>query len=84
MMIIVAVLALVVVQALGESPWGVFSIAMTIPIALFMGVYLRFLRPGQGVRGVSLIGFVLLLAAIIGGGWVAETTWGAAFFRLPR
>ena len=67
MIIIVAILALVVVNALGESPWGVFSVAMTIPIALFMGVYLRFLRPGK-VSEVSVIGFVLLMAAIVGGG----------------
>ncbi len=53
MLIIVAILALVVVNALGESPWGVFSVAMTIPIALFMGVYLRYLRPGQGHRSVD-------------------------------
>ena len=83
MVIIVAILALVVVNALGESPWGVFSVGMTIPIALFMGVYLRFLRPGK-VLEVSLIGFVLLMAAIIGGGIVAETEWGAAFFHLDK
>ena len=83
MVIIVAILALVVVNALGESPWGVFSVGMTIPIALFMGVYLRFLRPGK-VMEVSLIGFVLLMAAIIGGGIVAETEWGAAFFHLDK
>ena len=52
MVIIVAILALVVVNALGESPWGVFSVGMTIPIALFMGVYLRFIRPGQGHGGL--------------------------------
>jgi len=83
MVIIVAILALVVVNALGESPWGVFSVGMTIPIALFMGVYLRFLRPGK-VMEVSLIGFVLLMAAIIGGGLVAETEWGAAVFHLDK
>jgi carbon starvation protein len=83
MVIIVAILALVVVNALGESPWGVFSVGMTIPIALFMGVYLRFLRPGK-VMEVSLIGFVLLMASIIGGGLVAETEWGAAFFHLDK
>ncbi len=78
MIIIVAILALVVVNALGESPWGgVFSVGMTIPpIALFMGVYLRFIRPGK-VMEVSIIGFVLLMAAIIGGGAVAGTEWGA-------
>ncbi|MEE2570485.1 carbon starvation CstA family protein [Pseudarthrobacter sp. J64] len=83
MVIIVAILALVVVNALGESPWGVFSVGMTIPIALFMGVYLRYLRPGK-VMEVSIIGFVLLMAAIIGGGMVAETEWGAAFFHLDK
>ena len=61
MVILLAVLALVVVNALAESPWGVFSIAMTIPIALFMGLYLRFLRPGR-VSEVSLIGVALLAA----------------------
>ena len=64
MVILLAVLALVVVNALAESPWGVFSIAMTIPIALFMGLYLRFLRPGR-VSEVSLIGVVLLLLAVV-------------------
>ncbi|MCU1574928.1 MAG: carbon starvation protein CstA [Micrococcaceae bacterium] len=83
MIIIVAILALVVVNALGESAWGVFSVSMTIPIALFMGCYLRFWRPGK-VTEVSIIGFVLLIAAIIGGGMVAGTDWGSAFFHLDR
>ena len=83
MLIIVAILALVVVNSLGESPWGVFSVAMTIPIALFMGVYLRYLRPGR-ITEVSIIGFVLLMAAIVGGGWVANTPWGADLFHLDR
>src|SRR6478752_3064507 len=83
MVILLAVLALVVVNALAESPWGVFSIAMTIPIALFMGVYLRFLRPGR-VSEVSLIGVVLLLLAVVSGGWVAETDWGADWFTLSK
>ncbi|MCW1250635.1 carbon starvation protein A [Acaricomes phytoseiuli] len=83
MVIIVAILALVVVNALAESPWGVFSVSMTVPIALFMGCYLRFLRPGK-VTEVSVIGFVLLMAAIIGGGWVSNTEWGGAFFHLDK
>ncbi|WP_182112299.1 MULTISPECIES: carbon starvation CstA family protein [unclassified Actinotalea] len=83
MIIIVAILALVVVNALAESPWGVFSVSMTIPIALFMGCYLRFLRPGK-VTEVSLIGFVLLLAAIVGGGMIADTAWGADVFTLDK
>src|SRR6202008_4576978 len=73
MVILLAVLALVIVGALAESPWGVFSIAMTIPIAIFMGVYLRFLRPGR-VSEVSLIGVVLFLLAIIAGNQVAQTS----------
>ncbi|MEW5808925.1 MAG: carbon starvation CstA family protein [Actinomycetota bacterium] len=83
MVILLAVLALVVVGALAESPWGVFSIAMTIPIAIFMGLYLRFLRPGR-VSEVSLIGVALLLLAVVSGGWVAETSWGAEWFTLSK
>ncbi|MFD7021478.1 carbon starvation CstA family protein [Promicromonospora sukumoe] len=81
MIIILAVLALVVVNALAESPWGVFSVGMTIPIALFMGVYLRYIRPGR-VSEVSIIGVVLLVLAIVAGGWVADTAWGAEMFTL--
>lgn len=81
MIILIAVLALVVVNALAASPWGVFSIAMTIPIALFMGAYLRFLRPGR-VSEVTIIGVALLLLAIVAGGWVAETDWGQDWFTL--
>ncbi len=81
MVILLAVLALVVVQALAQSPWGVFSIAMTIPIAVFMGFYLRFLRPGR-VSEVTFIGVVLLLLAVAAGAWVAETPWGAAWFGM--
>ena len=83
MIIIVAILALVVVNALGESAWGVYSVALTIPIALFMGVYLRFIRPGR-VLEVSVIGFALLMFAIISGRWVAESAWGAELFHLDR
>ncbi|ONM50632.1 carbon starvation CstA family protein [Nocardia donostiensis] len=83
MMILLAVLALVVVNALAHSPWGMFSIAMTIPIALFMGVYLRYLRPGA-VGEISLIGFALLILAIIAGGWVSENeTWAGWFTFHP-
>ena len=83
MTILLAVLALVVVNALAESPWGVFSISMTIPIAIFMGLYLRFFRPGR-VSEVSLIGVVLLLLAVVSGGWVADTSWGADWFTLSK
>jgi len=71
MIILLAVLALVVVNALAASPWGVFSIGLTIPIALFMGFYLRYLRPGR-IMEVTAIGVALLLAAIIGGGYVEQ------------
>ena len=71
MIIILAVLALVVVNALAESPWGVFSIGLTIPIALFMGFYLRTVRPGR-VMEATAIGVGLLLLAIIGGGYVEQ------------
>ncbi|WP_093799124.1 carbon starvation CstA family protein [Streptomyces sp. Wb2n-11] len=82
MIILLAVLALVIVNALAHSPWGVFSIGMTIPIALFMGVYLRVLRPGR-VSEVSVIGVVLLLLAIVSGGWVAESSWADTFTLEP-
>ncbi|RCG22710.1 carbon starvation protein A [Streptomyces reniochalinae] len=78
MIILLAVLALVVVNALAESPWGTFSIGMTIPIALFMGFYLRVLRPGR-ITEVSLIGIALLLFALVAGRWVAESSWAGAF-----
>ncbi|GGG79738.1 carbon starvation CstA family protein [Corynebacterium pelargi] len=83
MIIITAILALVVVNALGESPWGVFSVGMTIPIALFMGIYLRYIRPGA-VMEVSVIGFVLLIAAIIAGGYVGSSAWGIEHLTLER
>ena len=79
MIIILAVLALVVVKALAHSPWGVFSIAATIPIALFMGVYMRYIRPGK-IAEVSLIGFVLMMAGIVyGGNIAADPYWGPLF-----
>ena len=79
MVIILAVLALIVVKALAESPWGMFTVAATIPIALLMGVYSRYIRPGR-IGEMSLIGFVLLMASIIYGGDIAASeTWGPAF-----
>ncbi|TCV95205.1 carbon starvation CstA family protein [Biostraticola tofi] len=78
MIIILAVLALIVVKALAESPWGVFTVCSTVPIALFMGIYMRFLRPGR-VGEVSVLGVVLLLLAIWGGGVIAaDPYWGPA------
>lgn len=81
MIIILSALALVVVKALADSPWGLFTIAATIPIALFMGVYMRFIRPGK-IAEVSLIGFVLMMAAIIFGGDVAQHPYWGPFFTL--
>lgn len=79
MVIILAVLALIVVKALTASPWGSFTVMATIPIALFMGLYSRFVRVGR-IGEVSIIGFVLLMLAIIGGQWVHESpTWGPMF-----
>ncbi len=69
MIILIAVLGLVVVNAMKHSPWGTFTVAMTIPIALFMGMYLRSIRPGR-VLEASVIGVALLLAAVAGGGIV--------------
>ncbi|MGF0170295.1 carbon starvation CstA family protein [Streptomyces sp. Marseille-Q5077] len=82
MIILLGVLALVIVNALAQSPWGTFSIAMTIPIALLMGFYLRVLRPGR-VAEVSLIGVALLLFALIAGRWVAESSWADTFTLAP-
>lgn len=78
MLIILAVLALIVVKALAESPWGVFTVCSTVPIALFMGVYMRFIRPGK-VLEISVIGIVLLILSIWFGGVVAhDPYWGPA------
>src|SRR6185295_4954190 len=79
MFIVLAVLALVVVKALAISPWGTFTVAMTIPIALLMGIYLRVLRPGR-VLEVSIIGLVLLLLSIHYGGIIAnDQNWAPLF-----
>jgi carbon starvation protein len=79
--ILLGVCALVVVNALKSSPWGTFTIAMTIPIALLMGLYLRRIRPGK-VLETSLLGFLLVLAAIWGGQWVSQNPAVAGWFTL--
>src|SRR5271157_5006033 len=79
MVILIAVVALVIVNALKASPWGFFTIAMTIPIALFLGIYLRRLRPGR-VREASVLGFLMVLTAVIGGKYVAESPALAHYF----
>jgi carbon starvation protein len=79
MIIILAVLALIVVKALAESPWGMFTVLATIPIAMFMGVYMRYVRPGR-IGEISIIGVVLLLLSIWAGGQVAASPeWAHAF-----
>ncbi|CAG9411954.1 carbon starvation CstA family protein [Providencia alcalifaciens] len=78
MIIILAVLALIVVKALAESPWGVFTVCSTVPIALFMGIYMRYIRPGR-VGEIAVIGIALLVASIWFGGVIAhDPYWGPA------
>ena len=72
MIILLAVVALVVVNALKDSPWGTFTIAATMPIAIFMGLYLRYWRPGK-VLECSVIGFGLVMLSIFGGQWVSHS-----------
>ena len=81
MVILIAVLALIFVKALANSPWGSFTVAATIPIGLLMGVYGRFIRPHR-IFEMSAIGLVLLFGAIIGGGWVAASAVWAKVFTL--
>src|ERR1700741_1186085 len=81
LIILLAVVALVVVNALKDSPWGTFTIAMTIPIALLMGIYLRRIRPGK-VLEISVLGFVLVLLAIWGGQWISLHPAAAQVFTL--
>lgn len=81
MIIILAVLALVVVKALAHSPWGVFSIAATIPIALFMGIYMRFIRPGK-IAEVSIIGFVLMMLGIVYGENIAQHPYWCVLYTV--
>ncbi|MBE2291171.1 MAG: carbon starvation protein A, partial [Xanthomonadaceae bacterium] len=79
MIIILAVLAMIVVKALAESPWGMFTVIATMPLAIFMGIYMRYIRPGR-IGEISVIGIALLLLAIWFGGRVgAHPTWGPAF-----
>ncbi|QKZ06845.1 carbon starvation CstA family protein [Pseudomonas eucalypticola] len=79
MIIILAVLALIVVKALADSPWGMFTVMATIPIAMFMGVYMRYIRPGR-IGEISIIGVLLLLGSIwLGGQIAADPQWNKAF-----
>src|SRR6202161_3758086 len=79
MVILLAAVALIVVKALKDSPWGTFTLAMTVPIAILMGVYLRYLRPGR-VLEASIIGVTLVMFAVVSGQWVnASPAWSSAF-----
>ncbi|TRX76104.1 carbon starvation CstA family protein [Pseudomonas mangiferae] len=79
MIIILAVLALIVVKALAASPWGMFTVLATIPIAMLMGVYMRYIRPGR-IGEISVVGLVLLLGSIwLGGQVAASPEWAPAF-----
>ncbi|MGY3175595.1 carbon starvation protein CstA [Pseudomonas sp. TE12234] len=79
MIIILAVLALIVVKALADSPWGMFTVMATIPIAMFMGIYMRYIRPGR-IGEISVIGVVLLLGSIwLGGQIAADPAWAKVF-----
>ena len=79
MIILLGVVALVIVNALKSSPWATFTLACTIPIALLLGVYLRFVRPGR-VLEASLMGVALVLFAVVAGQWVADSdTWAHVF-----
>jgi len=81
MLVLLAVVGLVVVNALKESPWGTFTLAMTIPIAVLMGLYMRYLRPGR-VLEASALGFALILLAVVSGQWVAHSPEWARVFTL--
>lgn len=83
MLIIVAILAMVVVNALANSPWGFFTIAMTIPIAIFMGLYMRFIRPGR-VLEASAIGIVLLILSLWYGNVIAADPEMAKYFSFSK
>src|SRR5579859_6376156 len=81
LVILLGVVALVVVNALKASPWATFTLAMTIPIALLVGVYLRFVRPGRVLEG-SLLGVALILFVVVAGQWVANSLSWARVFTL--
>lgn len=82
LVITMAGMAIAVANALFNSPWGAFTVGATIPIALFIGVYMRYLRPGR-IGEASFIGVVMIIAAVFGGAWVQESSW-APYFTLSR
>lgn len=82
LVITMAGMAIAVANALFNSPWGAFTVGATIPIALFIGIYMRFLRPGH-IGEASFIGVLLVIGAVLGGAWVQGSSW-APFFTLTR
>ena len=82
LIITMAGMGIAVANALFNSPWGAFTVGATIPIALFIGIYMRFLRPGH-IGEASFVGVLLVLAAVIGGAWVQHSVW-APYFTLTR
>ncbi len=82
MIILMAVLGLVIVNALKGSPWGTFTVGATIPIALLMGWYMRFFRPGK-VLEATIWGLALVLLAVVGGRWISESAWAPVFTFTP-
>lgn len=78
MIIILGVLAMVVVKALAGSSWGTYTVGFTIPLAFFMGIYLRYIRPGR-IGEISVIGLVLLLFGIVSGGWIKDSSYASWF-----
>ena len=81
MVILLAVIALVVVNALKSSPWATFTLAMTIPIAILLGLYLRFVRPGR-VLEASIMGVALVIFVVVAGQWVADSPYWSHVFTL--
>ncbi len=82
LVITMAGMGIAVANALFNSPWGAFTVGATIPIALFIGVYMRYLRPGH-IGEASFVGVVLVIAAVVGGAWIQHSSW-APFFTLSR
>lgn len=82
LIITMAGMGIAVANALFNSPWGAFTVGATIPIALFIGIYMRFLRPGH-IGEASFVGVLLVLAAVIGGAWIQHSVW-APYFTLSR
>jgi len=82
LIITMAGMGIAVANALFNSPWGAFTVGSTIPIALFIGIYMRYLRPGH-IGEASFVGVAMVIAAVFGGAWIQGSSW-APFFTLTR